>query len=391
MNDLHTLMERAMAEQPPLSITRETAVAAGRRALRRRRQVTAVLGIAAAAAVAAGVTAVPHVRGTGTPIGGPSATVSTYEVPQMPAADGVPGAVERPSAVGTDPQLFHFSVSTAAWPVGEVSYSTDIGAGAETIRAGGGLTVTVSRSRGPAEETARSVSGVSMVPPGSSSPISPHLTSSPTTVDGHPATLYAATFPDGKFPYFGVLWQPVDGLWVGVFAATENGEQELWLDVAALRLDRAQRVAVPFQLAWVPDDARLVSLEPGISTDQPYAVSSASWGDDHGNTVTVSVGATSRPVTSPSSPDDPAAGSASGPPQPNRTVAGHDVLWTERRCLPAQTVCGGSFTSDDYDGVPLDLTVTGYDEATATQILTGLAISKNLKDPSTWPAEPTVR
>jgi len=86
MNDLHTLMERAMAEQPPLSITRETAVAAGRRALRRRRQVTAVLGIAAAAAVAAGVTAVPHVRGTGTPIGGPSATVSTYEVPQMPAA-----------------------------------------------------------------------------------------------------------------------------------------------------------------------------------------------------------------------------------------------------------------------------------------------------------------
>jgi len=75
----------------------------------------------------------------------------------------------------------------------------------------------------------------------------------------------------------------------------------------------------------------------------------------------------------------------------NLTVAGHDVLWTERRCLPAQTVCGGSFTSDDYDGVPLDLTVTGYDEATATQILTGLAISKNLKDPSTWPAEPTVR
>jgi hypothetical protein len=317
--------------------------------------------------------------------------VDTYEVPQMPAADGVPGAAEQPSAVGTNPRLMHFSVPTAAWPVGEVSYSTDVGAGAETIRAGGGLTVTVSRSRGPAEETAKSVSGVSMIPRGSSSPISPHVTSTPTTVDGHPATLHAATFPDGKFPYFGVLWQPVDGLWVGMFAATENGEQELWTDVAALRLDRAQRIVVPFQLTWIPANARLLGVQAGVSTDQPYALSSASWGGDHGNTVTLSVGATSRPVTSPSSPDGPAVGYPSGPPQHNRTVAGHNVLWTERRCLPPQTVCGGSFTSDDYDGAPLDLTVTGYDEATATQILTGLAISKNLKDPLTWPAEPIVR
>ena len=87
MNDLQALMDQAVAEQPPLSITRETAIAAGRRALRRRRQVTAVLGIAAAAAVAAAVvTAVPNVRDTGTPIGGPSATARTYEVPQMPVA-----------------------------------------------------------------------------------------------------------------------------------------------------------------------------------------------------------------------------------------------------------------------------------------------------------------
>ena len=187
-----------------------------------------------------------------------------------------------------------------------------------------------------------------------------------------------------------MLWQPVDGLWVGMFAATENGETELRTDVAALRLDLAERIVVPFQLTWTPANVRLAGLQASISKDQPYAFSSASWGDDHGNTFTVSVGEISRPVTSPSSPGDPAVGSPSGPLQPNRTVDGHKVLWTERRCPPAQTVSGGSFTSDDYDGVPLDLTVTGYDEATATQILTGLAISKNLKDPSTWPAEPIV-
>src|SRR6185437_4413489 len=70
MNDLTDLIERATADQPPLSITRQSAVAAGRRALRRRRQGTAVLGIVAVAAVAAGVTAVPHFRGTGASIGG---------------------------------------------------------------------------------------------------------------------------------------------------------------------------------------------------------------------------------------------------------------------------------------------------------------------------------
>ncbi|MBF9135002.1 hypothetical protein I0C86_39685 [Plantactinospora sp. S1510] len=391
MNDLHELIERALADQPPLSITRETALDAGRRALRRRRRAAAAMGIAAVAAVAAGVVAVPQMRGTETPVGGPSATVDTYEVPQMPAADGVPGAADQPSAVGTDPHLVHFSVPTAAWPVGDVSYSTNTGAGAETIGAGSGLTVTVSRSRGPAEDTANSGSKVSMIPAGSSSPVPPHTTSTPTTVDGNPATLYAATFPDGKFPYFGVLWQPVDGLWVGMFAATEHGETELWANVAALRLDQAQRIVVPFQLTWAPANVRLAGLQAGISTDQPYAFSSANWGDDRGNTFTVSVGGTSRPVTSPRSPGDPAVGAPSGPLQPNRTVAGHKVLWTERRCPPTQTVCEGSFTSDDYDGVPLDLTVTGYDEATASQILTGLAISKDMKDPSTWPAEQIVR
>jgi len=45
----------------------------------------------------------------------------------------------------------------------------------------------------------------------------------------------------------------------------------------------------------------------------------------------------------------------------------------------------------DFAGVPLELDVRGaYDEAAATQVLTGLVLSNNLKDPSTWPAQPMV-
>ena len=377
MNDLTDLIERATADQPPLSITRQSAVAAGRRALRRRRQGTAVLGIAAVAAVAAGVTAVPHFRGTGTPIGGPSPVLDTFDVPQLPVAAGVPGALDQPSLVGTDRQLVHFSVPTSRWPVGEASYETDTGRGAETISAGG-LTVTVSRSRNPAEDTANSVSRVSVTQAGSSSPIPPQTASTPTTVDGRPATLYSAVFPSGRYPYFGVLWQPADGLWVGVFAATASGVAELWADVAALDLHHAGRIVAPFQLAWAPPNVHLLGLHVGIpATGQPYAFSSANWGDDRGNTVTVSIGEIARPLALNSSP-----GSSPEPLEPNRTVAGHPLLWYPDQC-PAQPACG-NFISDDYDGVPLELSVSGYDEATATQILTGLHISKNLKDPSTW-------
>jgi hypothetical protein len=383
MNDLTELIERATADQPPLSITRDSAVAAGRRALRRRRQGTAVLGIAAVAAVVTGVTAVPHFRGTGGPIGGPSSPVpDTYQVPQLPVANGVPGAADQPSLVGTDPRLVHFSVPTSAWPVGEAHYQTDTDRGTETIMAGG-LTVTVSRTRAPAEETANSGSKVSVTKAGSSSPIPPQLTNSPTTVAGHPATLYSAVFPDGTYPYFGVLWQPVDGLWVGVFAATQSGVAELWADVAALDLQRAERIVVPFQLTWAPPNVHLLGISAGIPTDQPYAFSSANWSDDRGNTVTVSFGERARPV-SPGSPSGPPS---FGPLETNRTVAGHPVQWTDGTCPEGRTPCGGTFVSDDYDGAPLELTVAGYDEATATHVLAGLRISQNLKDPSSWPTD----
>src|SRR5262249_10330585 len=143
------------ADQPPLSITRQSAVAAGRRAVRHRRQGAAVLGVAAVAAVVVGVTTVPGLGGTGTPTGGPSGALDTYAVPQMPVADGVAGAAEQPSLVGTDPCMVHFSMPTSAWPVGEASYLSDTTAGAETVMAGG-LTVTLSRSRGPAADLVES-------------------------------------------------------------------------------------------------------------------------------------------------------------------------------------------------------------------------------------------
>jgi hypothetical protein len=48
-----------------------------------------------------------------------------------------------------------------------------------------------------------------------------------------------------------------------------------------------------------------------------------------------------------------------------------------------------AFLPDDYDGVPLALTVQGsYTETQATQLLAGLRMSTDLFDPARWPTAP---
>lgn len=372
MNDLLELMERASADQPPSSITRESTLVAGRRALRHRRQVASVFAGVAAVVVAAGVVTLPARLGSSpTPIGGPTPGVTTYRVPQLPAAAGVPGAATRPDLVGTDPLLVHFAIPTSAWPVGEAVYSA--ADGTERLQAGG-LTVAVTRYQSQAEETANPQ--ISVQTGQSASPVPGTTTHTPTTVGGRPATLTAMTFPTGEYPYYGLVWQPVDGVWVGLFAATKYGEAELWSDVAALRLDVAQRLVVPFQLTALPSGARLLGCTAGVpGAGEPYAASSVVVGDGHGNTATLAIGQQVRPSVH-------GEHSSSVPlPSPNRTVNGHPVVWL------ADAPRG--LVSDDYDGVPLGLTVSGgYDEATATQLLTGLVLSTDLTDPASWPAGP---
>jgi hypothetical protein len=299
--------------------------------------------------------------------------------------------------VGSDPLVRHFSLDTSAWPVGEAVYSST--GGSESIFAGA-LTVTVSRSQSPAEQTVDAVarwtapvtrtSSSAHALPAASYFAHPLLAASPSaipgaqsrkpaTVGGRPATLVSTTYPDGRYPVFGLVWQAVDGLWVGMQTQTETGEAELWSDVAALHLDRAQRCVVPFRLTDLPPGATVLGCTAGVPAQgEKYAYSDILIGDGHGNQADVGIGQISRPagVTEGNSP--------APLPTPNRTINGHAVLWSSAGPT--------GFLSDDFNGVPLALTVQGnYGETEATRILAGMQISADLTDPTTWPSSPIAR
>ncbi|MBO0869132.1 MAG: hypothetical protein J2P15_11245 [Micromonosporaceae bacterium] len=373
MTDLLELMTRAVAEQPPVTITRESSIAAGRRAVRRRRTGLAALSVTGAAALVATAIAVPRALA---PVSPPS-NVVTYPVPQLPAA-GVPGAIDRPDLVGSDPLLIHFGVASSAWPLSEVWYSS--ANGTESVRAGA-LQVMLGRSeaepRRVAEGTglSRSVTDPSH-PNASPSPIAERHTSQPTTVDGRSATLFSTTFADGTYPRYGLLWQPAAGLWLGISAETETGVAELWSDVDALDLSRAYRVVVPFRLKSLPPGARVLDCTAGLpAAGEPLAASFLTVGGPDGRAA-ISIG---QPTVYPAGSTPATHGPQPSLPAQNRTVAGHSVFWT-----------GGYFFSNDWDGVPITVGVEdGYGEAEATRILAGLQVSKNLTDPTTWPTSPT--
>jgi hypothetical protein len=161
-----------------------------------------------------------------------------------------------------------------------------------------------------------------------------------------------------------------------MFAQTETGVGELWSDVAALRLDRAQHCVVPFQLTHIPAGATVLGCTAGIpASDDKYAFSDILVGDGHGNQADVSIGEVTGPAGGMTNH------SPAPLPAPNRTVNGHHILWLSEGMH--------AFLSDDYDGVPLALTVEGsYTETQATQLLAGLRMSTDLFDPARWPTAP---
>jgi hypothetical protein len=377
MPEIAELFRAALDDQPPLSISRDSAIAAGRRARRRR---SAVVGSTCAfVAVALAVTATVLGRGVSDAPGlAPPSTLARtrYQVPQLPLAVGEPGAAQRPDLVGSDPLLRHFGLDFSTWPVGAAVYSSQ--EGTESIFAGG-VSVTVSRVK---EKAAKEIdlTGVALLPAPttlepSPSPHKPTITTNQIVFEGHPATLVSATFGSGRFPHWALLWQPVDRLWVGLHVSTETGEDELWQEVAALRLDRAHRCVVPFRLTELPIGTHLISCTAGLPVaGDPYAYSEVQIGDGHGNDVDVMVGQIFRSAH----PDGDGQHSLASLPPANRTVNGRPVYWD-----------GQAYLADDWFGTPIRISAHGtYGEAEATRVLDGMRVAPSLTDPSTWPVIP---
>ncbi|MBB5872764.1 hypothetical protein F4553_006198 [Allocatelliglobosispora scoriae] len=112
MSDIRTIFEEVSADQPPSSITRETAIGAGRQRQRRRRGLFAVAGLAAVVAITP-IAISALAQGTGPaplPVGAPSSSAApaTETPPQIAArlttALQAAAAAVRPDAqFATDP------------------------------------------------------------------------------------------------------------------------------------------------------------------------------------------------------------------------------------------------------------------------------------------------
>ncbi|GAA5178788.1 hypothetical protein GCM10023322_06790 [Rugosimonospora acidiphila] len=119
-------------------------------------------------------------------------------------------------------------------------------------------------------------------------------------------------------------------MWLGIDLPDGGGVGELWNDLAALHLDRAQRCVVPFQLTDLPAGAKVLGCTVSFPPlGQRYASAQLVVGDGKGSQANVELGATT----------------ILGPAVPDRTVNGHAVQWIATKDLRAScrttssTVC----------------------------------------------------
>jgi hypothetical protein len=223
------------------------AVHAGARRRRRRRVAGTACAVVAAVAVAAAGGVV--VSGTGgAPVRPAASPAPPGEIPRPPVLEGVPVASFTPTALGSDPTLFHLDVTgLASWS--GLSWSSR--PGYEELRItsaeeGGELSIEASQSRDKLSaltgETTR------------------------TEVNGLPAELVRTTRPTGNtspWGAYGVRWEPVPGVWAQVLVAFDR---DAALRVAGrVRLDRTSRCALPFRFSGLDDRVRVIKCETSFS------------------------------------------------------------------------------------------------------------------------------
>lgn len=361
MNDIDSRLRGTIQElvgevrmRPDLA---STAMASGRRRLRRRR--TGTVLVAALAVVSVGAST-PYLLGRyaerNTPLPGIAADPGS-----LPLAEGVPGAAQRPDLVGSDAGILHFDVDVSAIPdLATISWST----GRESERVSVSRDVTVSNT--PSYLT------VTVAPPERPMSYGPDrpLESRQVTVAGRPATLahYAGTVvsaePDSTarrgWSGWRLSWEPVDGLPV-VISGGPDGEA-LQMMAGALRFDRARRCVQPMRVTGLPSGAKL--LHCAVQLDAAGALRSASFFADLPEPfrhVQVGCGADVR-----------------GELAPNRTVDGRPATWVaDERSL---TVAGA--------GDRPALRVSGETEEEVTALLPRVEFVGDPRKPETWPRSP---
>lgn len=343
-------------------------------ARRRRRAVIGAVAAAVALALAGAAGVVSAVRPAGTPVAPAGPTRVAGLPPPLPAAPDDPGAAQRPDMVASDPATLHFGWDPPANTTAITWEATPQFEQASAVLEerpglpGGGLHVGVGRDLAVLDANDTS-EGLEFAGPPSSEAV---------TVGGRPATLERQPLVSQSGASSGgskwaLRWQPVDGLWVRIgFLGGDDREAVLGFP-AGLRLDRAQRCAVPFRLGFGPPNASLdwckvrLGRELGPGASDPAVgliIASQQFADGQGNTLVISTLQLGRVEY-----------------QPNRTIAGR----------PAQfgtTSDGSSYlTFADFDGLALTISTTGgWGEPLLTQLAEHLTVAPDLDDPSSWPS-----
>jgi hypothetical protein len=206
-----------------------------------------------------------------------------------------------------------------------------------------------------------------------------------TTVDGRPGTLQRVTASDPATapprseiagitlpqsfdtPTWVLRWQPVDGL--HAIVQVHDGDRDLVYEAAgALRLDRAQRCAMPFRLAAGVVDAEWTECRTALRHDP--AGDGVTW---LLSSITLTGGGDEVLVYMEAAE---LAGHPADPPvTPNRTVAGLPAWWSTDN--PA-----GLYLPEFG---PASVFVSGTGEAEAAALVENLAVVGELDRPETWP------
>jgi hypothetical protein len=347
---------------------------------RRRRLLGAAAGVGLVVAMVAGLVAVhglvragsaaPPAVGADPPVERP-APPAPAEPTSLPEAVGRPGAATRPAVVGTDASLIHFDLRLSALDVNHTTWWISApGYEGVTVRHESVgepyAEVLIGREAGRLDEVAAVANAFTSGRQLHSDP------PEPTTVGGRPATL-TRTDARGDTSHWTLRWEPVEGLpaRVQVFRATDRSA--VYQVAGALRLDVAQRCAVPLRIAAPPRDGTWTACDTAIRR-APHRTRGV-W--IHSLLTFTTPGG--REVSVWAEEDMPRSSLDTSQFAPNATVTGHPAQWS--------TADPRGLWVPNF-GPTGELGIWGTSRAESIRVAEGVSVVGNLADPRTWPEVP---
>jgi hypothetical protein len=330
-----------------------------------------IAGPVAVNALVRGGSAAPPAIGADPPVEPPAPPPRRSGPTTLPGAVGASGAVDSPTAVGTDAGVIHFDLDLNALDVAATSEWTSApGYEGVLVRSRNGrpqIEVLLGREPGRLDEVAGA--SMSVAEPRQPRPDPPTA----TTVDGRAATLVRYGWAHKREASRWVLrWQPVDGLYAQVLVFQPEPAAAN-LAARALRLDVAQRCAVPLRVDAAPAGAPLTTCmtalrrEPtptrGIWMHSMLTFTTASGGD---------IGVWAEE-------DLTRGGKDSSQFVPNLTVAGRPAQW--RTADPRGLWLLGFEPAGE-------LFISGASKEESIRVAAGVSVVGDLADPLTWPEMP---